>query len=77
MFLFALTGSLSLTYLHGSVEWVLTQPKNLTVWVMLCATVSRVEWWRRKKIEIVLMGKEQTAKRLLLLLAGRFARACS
>jgi hypothetical protein len=60
----------------GASSGSLTQPKNLTVWVMLCAPVSRVEWWRRKKIEIVLMGKEQTVKRLLLLLAGRFARAC-
>ena len=53
LFLFALTVSLSLTYLHGRVERVLTQTKNLTTWVMLCATISRVEWWRRKKFETI------------------------
>lgn len=42
--------ALTLNYFHGRVERVLTQTKNLTTWVMLCALVSRTEWWRRQGV---------------------------
>ncbi|WP_353565409.1 O-antigen ligase family protein [Haloferula sargassicola] len=46
--LMAVTISLGITYLHGQVERVLTQTKNLTTWIIFCALVSRAEWWRRQ-----------------------------
>jgi hypothetical protein len=39
--------ALTITYIHGKVERVLTQTKNMTTWIMLCALVSKTEWWRR------------------------------
>jgi len=48
LFLLGVTMALTINYLHGRVERVLTQTKNLTTWVMFCALVSRVEWWRRQ-----------------------------
>ena len=43
-----LTVALMITYFHGQVERVLTQTKNLTTWIMLCALLARAEWWRRQ-----------------------------
>ena len=43
-----LTVALAISYFHGQVERVLTQTKNLTTWVMLCAVLARAEWWRRQ-----------------------------
>jgi O-antigen ligase len=51
LFLLGMLAALVLTYLQGRVERVLTQTKNLTTWIMLCAVVSRVEWWRRNGID--------------------------
>ncbi len=48
LFLFGLTVTLAINYFHGQVERVLTQTKNLTTWVILCAILSRAEWWRRQ-----------------------------
>ena len=48
LFFFGVTVALGITYLHGQVERVLTQTKNLTTWIMLCAVVSRGIWWRRE-----------------------------
>lgn len=47
LLLFGVTVSLALGYLHGQVERVLTQSKNLTTWMMFCALLARAEWWRR------------------------------
>lgn len=52
LFLFGIFVAFSITYIHCKVERVLTQTKNLTGWIMVCATLSRVEYWRRKKIKI-------------------------
>jgi O-antigen ligase len=46
---FGIAVALAITYFHGQVERVLTQTKNLTTWVMICALVSRAEWWRRQR----------------------------
>ena len=43
-----LTIAFAITYFHGQVERVLTQTKNLTTWIMLCALLARAEWWRRQ-----------------------------
>lgn len=40
-----LTVALAVTYFHLQVERVLTQTKNMTTWMMLCAKLSRAEWW--------------------------------
>ena len=45
---FAITVSLAIGYFHGQVERVLTQTKNLTTWIILCAILARAEWWRRQ-----------------------------
>ncbi|MGD9419199.1 MAG: O-antigen ligase family protein [Verrucomicrobiota bacterium JB025] len=47
LMMLGVTVALVITYTHGKVERVLTQTKNLTTWVMVCALVSRAEWWRR------------------------------
>lgn len=47
LMLFGITVALLITYFHGKVERVLTQTKNLTTWIMLCALLSKAEWWRR------------------------------
>jgi O-antigen ligase len=42
-----LTVSLAVMYFHLQVERIVVQTKNLTTWIMLCAIVARIEWWRR------------------------------
>ena len=49
LMLFGLTVALAVSYFHGQVERVLTQTKNLTTWIMLCALLSKAEWWRRQE----------------------------
>lgn len=49
LMLFGLTVALAITYFHGQVERVLTQTKNLTTWIILCAVLSKAEWWRRQE----------------------------
>lgn len=51
LFFLGVTVALAITYFHGQVERVLTQTKNLTTWIMLCAILSRAEWWRRRDIK--------------------------
>ena len=46
---FGLTVAFAISYFHGQVERVLTQTKNLTTWIMLCAVLSKAEWWRRQE----------------------------
>ncbi len=45
--IFGITAALAISYCHGQVERVLTQTKNLTTWIMLCAILARADWWRR------------------------------
>lgn len=47
LFYYSLFVTLFLTYAHAKVERILTQTKNLTTWVMLCAVVSRATWVAR------------------------------
>ena len=47
--LYGITVALAITYFHMQVERVLVQTKNLTTWIMLCAILSRAEWWRRQE----------------------------
>jgi len=49
LMLFGLTVAFAISYFHGQVERVLTQTKNLTTWIMLCAVLSKAEWWRRQE----------------------------
>lgn len=49
LMLFGITVAFAITYFHGQVERVLTQTKNLTTWIMLCAMLSKAEWWRRQQ----------------------------
>ena len=49
LMLFGITVAFGITYFHGQVERVLTQTKNLTTWIMLCAILSKAEWWRRQE----------------------------
>lgn len=53
LLLYGLTVALAINYFHGQVERVLTQTKNLTTWVILCAILSRAEWWRRHALRNV------------------------
>ncbi len=48
LLLYGLTVALAISYFHGQVERVLTQTKNLTTMVMLCALLARADWWRRQ-----------------------------
>lgn len=49
LMLFGITVALAITYFHMQFERVLVQTKNLTTWIMLCAILSRAEWWRRQE----------------------------
>ncbi|NQX02061.1 O-antigen ligase family protein [bacterium] len=49
LFYYATTVALAVSYFHMQVERVLTQTKNLTTWVILCAILARAEWWRRQE----------------------------
>ena len=49
LMLFGLTVAFGISYFHGQVERVLTQTKNLTTWIILCAVLSKAEWWRRQQ----------------------------
>jgi len=45
--------ALTLTYLHGTVERVLTQTKNLSMWLIFVGFLSRVEQCRRDGVGFV------------------------
>jgi hypothetical protein len=51
--LLGLLVAFAITYVHGQVERVLTQTKNLTTWIMLCALLSKMDWWRRRGMKKV------------------------
>lgn len=40
--------ALTLTYIHGMVERVLTQTKNMSMWLMMAGFLARIDWLRRK-----------------------------
>jgi hypothetical protein len=42
--------ALGLTYIHGSVERVLTQTKNLSMWLILAGFLARIEHNRRRRL---------------------------
>ncbi len=58
----ALMIGLAICYLHGTVERILTQTKNLAQWMMICGTVSALEHRRRmlanKEVMAELMSAE-------------------
>ena len=54
LMLYGLTVALAISYFHGQVERVLTQTKNLTTWIILCAVLSKAEWWRRQEKKLKL-----------------------
>ena len=58
LMLFGITVALAISYFHGQVERVLTQTKNLTTWIILCAMLSRAEWWRRQEKKLKAVGRE-------------------
>lgn len=45
--------ALALTYLHGTVERVLTQTKNLSMWLILAGCLARLEFNRRRGLALV------------------------
>jgi hypothetical protein len=49
---FGITVAFAISYFHGQVERVLTQTKNLTSWVMLCAMLAKAEWLRRQSVKV-------------------------
>ncbi len=57
LMLFGLTVAFGISYFHGQVERVLTQTKNLTTWIMLCAMLSKAEWWRRQEKKLKSQGQ--------------------
>lgn len=56
LMLLGITVAFAVTYFHGQVERVLTQTKNLTTWIMLCAMLSKAEWWRRQQKKLNHLG---------------------
>ena len=46
-FLFGLFIALTIQYYHSTIERVLTQTKNLYMWLILLAFVARIEVWRK------------------------------
>jgi O-antigen ligase len=58
--------ALTITYFHGRVERVLTQTKNLTTWIILCAIMARCYFWRiqiraKKLKEAEVLGLEEAS----------------
>jgi len=49
-FLGGLFAALLLTYVHSNLERVLTQTKNMSMWMILLGTVARLETWRRSEV---------------------------
>lgn len=56
-FLCGLLVAMALTYLHSSLERVLTQTKNMATWMILLGAAARIETWRRAAI-----GKRRGAR---------------
>ena len=46
-FLYSLLIALSIEYYHSTIERVLTQTKNLYMWLILLAFIARIEVWRK------------------------------
>jgi len=49
LFFFGLLAALAISALHGTVERVFTQTKNLTTEIILCAIVARGAYWRAEQ----------------------------
>jgi len=59
LFLFGITAALAIGGIHGRVERVLgTETKNVTTLMILRGVLSRVEWWRRKKVPLDTVMKQ-------------------
>lgn len=47
--------ALALTYMHGTVERVLTQTKNLSMWLILAGCLARIEFNRRRGLSLAIV----------------------
>ena len=57
--------ALGLTYVHCTVERVLTQTKNLSMWLMLAGFLARLEFNRRHRFSLAARAPADTAANLL------------
>jgi len=62
VFSFALLVTLSVCYLHGMVERILTQTKNLSFWMVLCGLIAAIEMMRRQKVPAEVSAGETSPK---------------
>ena len=44
--------ALTLIYIHGTVERVLTQTKNLSEWLIFAGCLARLTWCRRHGLDL-------------------------
>lgn len=42
----------SMTYVQSTLERVLVQPRNLSLWLLLLAATARIELWRREEVRL-------------------------
>ena len=41
-----------MTYVQSTLERVLVQPRNLSLWLLLLAATARIELWRREEVRL-------------------------
>jgi len=50
-----------INYLQSFVERVLTQPRNLMIWLVLLALTAKIEVWRRQSVRQQRLEKRERA----------------
>jgi len=60
---FGILVSLSTCYIHGQVERILTQTKNLSFWMILCGMLAALEIMRRQKMPVFAKSEPKPALR--------------
>jgi hypothetical protein len=53
-----------INYLQSIVERVLTQPRNMMLWLLLLALTAKLETWRRQSVKQKRSGKISTSRSL-------------
>jgi len=56
---------LALTYVHCTVERVLTQTKNLSMWLILVGFLARLEFNRRRRFSLGTLQGQRTNSNLI------------
>jgi hypothetical protein len=69
--------ALTLTYFQGTVERVLTQTKNLSMWLIFAGCLARIEWNRRQGLDLASANTKTSLRALKVLYPSHLPLECT